>query len=556
MRTPISLPVVTALDELRKLRGYKPTRFKAPGSVYKEGFADAAVFFINNLRHTKGKWYGEPFELIDWQERLIRDVFGIVRKSDECRQFKTVYVEVPKKQGKSELAAAIALLLTCLDNERGGEVYGCANDRNQAGIVFDVAVEMVNQFPQLKRHMILSTWKKRLTYKPLDSFYQVLTADASTKHGINAHGVLFDELHALSDRKFFDVMMHGSGYSREQPLNFIITTAGVDRNSVCFEMHQKAADILENRIVDHKFYPVIYGAADDDDWTDPEVWKKANPSLGVTYPFEVIRDAYEDAKLNPVNENLFRQYNLNQWVKQTVRWMDMAKWDQCAFKFDLKALKGRMCYGGLDLSATNDITAFVLVFPPEYDDDKYICVPFFWLPEETLETRVKRDHVKYDVWKAQGLLKTTEGDVIRYSFIKKAIEDLGKQYKILSIGVDQWGAWQMIQELEDADFKINRIAQGYYMSPSTKQLMQLVLEQRLTHGGNEPLRWMADNLVVEMDAIGNIRPSKKKATEKIDGMIALIMALDLAVRNEDKPRKSVYDTRGIIGYGADGWFGM
>lgn len=512
------------------------------------------MYFVNNLRHTKGRWYGEPFELIDWQERIIRDLFGIVRKFDECRQFKTAYVEIPKKQGKSELAAAVALLLTCADLEHGGEIYGCASDRSQASIVFDVAVNMVDQFPQLSKLMKLNLGQKRLTFTPLDSFYQVLSADAYTKHGLNAHGVIFDELHAQPNRQLFDVMTKGSGDAREQPLHFIITTAGTDRNSICWEMHQKAEDVLRGNRIDPTFYPVIYSADDDEDWTSEKVWRRVNPSLGITVTMETMRQSFEDAKQNPVNENISRQLRLNQWVKQSVRWMNMEKWDGCAFKFDPKALENRICYGGLDLSSTTDITAFVLVFPPEDEDDKYIVLPFFWIPEESLETRVKRDHVPYDLWKAQGFLNTTEGDVIHYSFVEKFIEELGKEYNIKEIAYDRWGAWELTQNLEGLGFTVVPFGQGFKdMSPATKELMRLTLEHKITHAGNPPLRWMADNLYVSTDAAGNIKPNKQKATERIDGVVALIMALDRAIRNEGALPDSVYDTRSLLVYGEDGW---
>jgi phage terminase large subunit-like protein len=271
---------------------------------------------------------------------------------------------VPKKQGKSELAAAVALYLTCADGEWGAEVYGCASDRQQASIVFDVAVEMVNQCPALKKRMKLIPSVKRMVYLPTNSFYQVLSAEAYTKHGLNVHGVIFDELHAQPNRELFDVMTKGSGDARMQPLFFLITTAGTDRNSICWEIHQKADDILKGRKIDPTFYPVIYGIEDDDDWSDEANWYKANPSLGVTVDIEKLRDAFRNAKENPAEENLFRQLRLNQWVKQSVRWMPMDKWDNCAFPVNAEELKGKACYGGLDLSSTIDITAFVLVFPP------------------------------------------------------------------------------------------------------------------------------------------------------------------------------------------------
>ena len=345
-------------------------------------------------------------------------------------------------------------------------------------------------------------------------------------------------------------MIRGSGDAREQPLTFIITTAGVDRNSICFEVHQKAADVLEGRKYDPRFYPVIYGAADDDDWTDPEVWKKANPSLGVTVKFEAMQEAFQDAKDNPIIENNFRQLRLNQWVKQTFQAINMERWDECAYKFDMDQLKKRPCYAGLDLSTTTDITAFVLVFPPEYKDDKYIILPFFWIPEESLETRVRRDHVRYDQWWAQGFINTTKGDVIHYSFVEKTIVDLGKKYNIKEIAYDRWGSEYLIQNLTDAGFKVVRFGQGFKeMSPASKEFFQAIMEKRLAHAGNPVLRWMADNLRVDTDAAGNVKPDKEKATEKIDGIVATIMGLGRAALNEEKPKKPGR----IMVYGEDGW---
>lgn len=833
---------------IRTLKNYKPTDFMAEGSVYNKDSANMAVSFINCLNHTKGEWYGQPFELIDWQEQIIRDVFGIL-KPNGYRQFNTAYIEIAKKQGKSELAAAVALLLTCGDFEHGGEVYGCASDRQQASIVFDVAVAMVEQCSALKARIKPILSQKRLVYKPLGSFYQVLSAEAycmlpdtlielsdgsrkqavnievgdeilgcqstslafgkvksvekqmpspiyqittcrgrkvcvtenhrfltmvkgrrpqdqtheyhwvkakdllvndrvkialgwpsafsapinieeswalgawagdgecgrfrfinpdepvvnrmrlfieslggtlrseystrqkqedklyqmpiehhiigcgrrskspgrewvrlhfgqdsraktkripetilkgcpedwaaflagfldtdgfvpkqcnsvawtsesrellegcqmllarlevnaslnknkltvsglhqlqtvysrigcymshvekrkllqlksegsrymgfhahpsdrikrievlepaetvslevegihthatngilthNTKHGLNVHGVVFDELHAQPNRQLFDVMTHGSGDARKQSLYFLITTAGNDQHSICYEVHQKAKDILDGRKIDHTFYPVIYGAAEDDDWTDPKVWEKANPSMGITVELEKIRIACESAKYNPAEENLFRQLRLNQWVKQSIRWMPMEKWDKCSFAVDTEGLLGRVCYGGLDLSSTTDITAFVLVFPPEDQDDKYIILPYFWIPEDNIDQRVRRDHVPYDIWAQQDFLLTTEGNVVHYGYIESFIEDLGTKYNIKEIAFDRWGAVQMTQNLEGLGFTVVPFGQGFKdMSPPTKELMKLTLEEKLAHGGHPVLRWMMDNI--------------------------------------------------------------
>lgn len=528
------------------LKRYRPTKFMADGSTYDKGAADIAVSFINYLNHTKGEWHGQPFELIDWQEQIVRDVFGTL-KPNGYRQFNTAYVEIPKKQGKSELAAAVALLLTCGDYEHGGEVYGCASDRQQASIVFDVAVDMVEQCPALKSRIKPVLSQKRLIYKPLSSFYQVLSAEAYTKHGLNVHGVVFDELHAQPGRNLYDVMLHGSGDARKQPLFFLITTAGTDRHSICWEVHQKAEDVLQGRKIDPTFYPVIYGAPDGADWTSEKVWAQVNPSLGITVDIEKLRVACENARQNPAEENLFRQLRLNQWVKQSVRWMPMEKWDKCAFAVHPDQLAGRVCYGGLDLSSTTDITAFVLVFPPLDEDDKYIVLPFFWMPEDNIDLRVRRDHVPYDAWEKQGYLLTTEGNVVHYGFIESFIEGLGKKYNIREIAFDRWGAVQMVQNLEGLGFAVVPFGQGFKdMSPPTKELMKLTLEERIAHGGHPVLRWMMDNIFIKTDPAGNIKPDKEKSTEKIDGAVATIMALDRAIRNGGNDGVSVYDERGLL----------
>lgn len=531
---------------MRKLKNYKPTKFKAKDSYYDKEYADFAVAFIESLCHTKGTWAGKPFELMDWQEQIIRDLFGIL-KPNGYRQFNTAYIEIPKKNGKSELAAAVALLLTCGDGEQRAEVYGAAADRQQASIVFDVAADMVRMCPALNKRVKILASQKRLVYEPTNSFYQVLSAEAYSKHGFNVHGVVFDELHSQPNRKLYDVLTKGSGDARMQPLFFLITTAGTDTHSICYEIHQKAQDIIDGRKIDPTFYPVIYGADDTEDWTNPKVWKKCNPSLGETIGMDKVKTACESAKQNPGEENSFRQLRLNQWVKQAVRWMPMDKWDKCAFAVREDDLKGRVCYRGLDLSSTTDITAFVLVFPPLDEEDKYIILPYFWIPEDTLDLRVKRDHVPYDIWERQGYLQTTEGNVVHYGYIEKFIEELGKKFNIREIAFDRWGAVQMVQNLESMGFTVVPFGQGFKdMSPPTKELMKLTLEQKIAHGEHPVLRWNMDNIFIRTDPAGNIKADKEKSTEKIDGAVATIMALDRAIRCGNDTSESVYDSRGIL----------
>ncbi|MGU7998564.1 terminase large subunit [Streptococcus suis] len=526
---------------------YEPSPFMLPTSHYDKAKADRAVTFINNLSHTKGKWAGKRFDLLPWQEQIVRDLFGIV-KEDGNRQFLTAYIEIPKKNGKSELAAAIALYLLYADNEASAEVYGAACDRNQASIVFDVAKQMVQMSrPLEKRSKIMGATKRIVNYSNA-GFYQVLSAETGTKHGLNVSGLVFDEIHAQPNRHLYDVLTKGSGDAREQPLFFIITTAGTDRNSICYELHTKALDILNGRKKDTSFYPVVYGLSDEDDWNDEANWRRANPSLGHTIGIDRVREAYQQALDNPAEENVFKQLRLNMWTSSSVAWIPEHVYAKGNHPIQYDSLKGRSCYAGLDLSSTSDIAAFVLVFPPRFEEENYIVLPYFWLPEDTLELRCRRDHVLYDVWERQGYIKTTEGNVVHYGFIEKFIEDLSEIYHIKEIAYDRWNATQMVQNLEGMGLTMVPFGQGYKdMSPPSKELYKLMMEGKIQHGGHPVLKWMGQNVVMRQDPAGNIKPDKEKSVEKIDGIVALIMGLDRCIRHQTE-EGSVYDERGILSF--------
>ncbi len=529
-----------------KLKNYQPTRFMLPTSHYDKAKADRAVTFIENLCHTKGKWAGKRFWLLPWQEQLIRDIFGIV-KPDGNRQFRTAFVEICKKVGKSELAAAIALYLLYADNEPSAEVYGAAADRQQASIVFDVARQMVEMSPALMKRSKLMSATKRIVNYGNAGFYQVLSAEVGSKHGFSISGLVFDEIHTQPNRQLYDVLTKYSSDARQNPLHFIITTAGNDRHSIAFELHTKAIDILEGRRVDPTFYPVVYGLKDDEDWEDEANWYKVNPSLGYTVDIERLRDAYREAKQNPADEITFKWLRMNMWVSSTTSWIPDAIFMKGNEPIDMRLLEGRDCYAGLDLSSTGDITALVLIFPPRNSDEKYILVPYFWVPEETISQRVKANSVPYDVWEKQGHLLATEGNVIHYDFIEKFICDLGKKYHILEIAVDRWNATQMIQNLEGAGFTMVPFGQGFAsMSTPTKEFYRLLMEGQIIHAGHPVLRWMAGNVVIETDAAENIKVTKAKSKEKIDGIVASIMALDRCIRNQGETQGSVYDERGLL----------
>ena len=528
-----------------KLKNYKPSQFMLPTSRYDKKKADRAVTFIENLCHTKGKWAGTPFWLLPWQEQLIRDIFGIV-KADGNRQFRTAFVEICKKVGKSELAAAVALYLLYADNESSAEVYGAAADRQQASIVFDVAKQMVEMSPALMKRSKLMGATKRIVNYGNAGYYQVLSAEVGGKHGFSVSGLVFDEIHTQPNRQLYDVLTKGSSDARQNPLHFIITTAGNDRHSIAYELHTKAVDILEGRRVDPTFYPVVYGLKDDDDWEDEANWYKVNPSLGYTVDIERLRDAYREAKQNPADEVTFKWLRCNMWVSSTVAWIPDAIYMRGNESIEAASLEGRDCYAGLDLSSTGDITALVLIFPPRDENEKYVLLPYFWILEETIPRRVKANSVPYDIWEKQGYIMSAEGNVIHYDFIEKFIMYLSEKYHILEIAVDRWNATQMIQNLEGEGFTIIPFGQGFSsMSAPTKEFYRLLMEGRIIHGGNPVLRWMAGNVVIDTDPAGNIKVTKAKSKEKIDGIVAAIMALDRCIRQEGQSG-SVYDERGLL----------
>jgi len=530
-------------------------RFMLPTSHYEPQKAEFVQSFIAALRHTKAEWKGQPFILLPWQAEIIQTVFGTIG-ADGYRQFRTCYVEVAKKNGKTMLAAAIALYLLIADKEAGAEIYSCAADRQQASLIYREAAIMAKNCPALSRRVKVIDSQKRIIYSDTNSFYQVLSSEGYSKHGLNPHGVLYDETH-VADREMFRVMTHGSSDARRQPLHLFITTAGSNTHSVGYELHQKALDIRDGRKIDSSFLPIIYAAEETDDWTDPKTWAKANPSMGVTIPADSLMRACDSAKQNPTEENSFKQLRCCLWTQQAFRWMPMLLWDSCAFPVNEELLRGKPCYAGLDLSSTTDITALVLVFPPTDDCDKYQVLPYFWLPRDNIDLRVRRDHVTYDIWQSQGLFNVTEGNVVHYEYIENFIDRLRTKFDIREIAFDRWGAAQMVQNLENLGFTVVPFGQGFKdMSPPTKDLMRLVLSKQIAHGGNPVLRWMMDNVCIQtdsgsgeaigMDDAGNVKPSKAKSNEKIDGVVAMIMGLARALVNDGAPKESVYDTRGVV----------
>ncbi|MDP3911918.1 MAG: terminase large subunit [Gemmatimonadales bacterium] len=524
---------------------------------FDEAAADRAVrFFEKYLKHWKGEFAGRSLIPEPWERDIIRNVWGWKRRADGLRRYRKVYIEVPRKNGKSTLAGGLALLLLLADGEAGAEVYLAASDRSQAGIVFADASAMVEASPELRGRCEL--YKNTIVAPKTASKCVVLSKVASGKHGYNAHGLVIDELHAQPNRDLVDVLTTSMG-ARRQPLAIFVTTAGHDRRSICWEYHEYACKVRDGVIPDDAFYPVIYAADKDDDWTDPAVWAKANPSLGVAVKREYIAAECARAKEVPAYENTFRQLHLNQWTEQATRWLSLAAWDASALGPDgqpvpviEEALRGRECWSGLDLSSTLDVTALVHVFPEP--DGSWIVLPRFWIPLDQMRARVRRDRVPYDVWTRQGLITATDGNVIDYQFIRHQIVQDSKAFRIQELAYDPWNAQALVRELVDDGLPMVEFRQGFVsMSGPTKDLMTQTLARRIRHGANPVLRWMASNLVVRKDPAGNLKPDKEKSAEKIDGMVALTMGLDRAQKKQigsGKQGPSVYETRGVLVLGA------
>ncbi|MEE9296976.1 MAG: terminase TerL endonuclease subunit [Phycisphaerae bacterium] len=496
-------------------------------------------FFEHCLTLTAGEWRGQPFLLQPWQRAIVANLFGW-KRPDGTRRYREAFVYVPRKNGKSELAGGLGNFLIFADAEPGAQVYCAAADREQARLVFNAAKTMVQAEPEMTARSKVYT--NAIVVEATGSVLKVVSAEAYSKHGINAHGIIIDELHAQPNRELVDVLCTSTG-ARRQPLIIHITTADFDREgSICNEKYDYACKVRDGVIDDPAFLPVIYEAQPDDDWTDPRVWARANPNLGVSVSREYLERECRRAQETPSYENTFKRLHLNLRTQQDVRWLSLETWDACGgAAIDETALEGRTCYAGVDLSATTDLSALVLVF---HDDDGGITVvPRFWMPADNALKRERRDRVPFQTWARQGYIEMTPGNVVDYDRIRGRINELQTQFDIREIAIDRWNSTQLAVQLQGDGFEVVTFGQGFRdMTAPTKEWEKLVISAKLRHGGHPVMRWMASNVAVETDAAGNLKPSKKHSTERIDGIVAGIMALGRAmVRDQnDTPRIEVW----------------
>ena len=497
---------------------------------------DALDFFPDWLKHVKGELAGEPFVLEPWESAIVANTFGW-KRPDGSRRYREVLLYIPRKNGKTFLAAGMLVYVMFTDKEPGAEIYSAAADREQAGLVFDQVEGMVKQEPELRNRATIYT--KSITLNDGSGTYKKISSDANTKHGYNLHMAIVDELHTQPNRELVDALETATG-ARRQPLIVHVTTADFDRPSICNEKYNYACRVRDGLTEDEECLPIIYEISEKDDWMNPKVWQKANPNLGVSFKRSYMERKFKKAMEIPTFENTFKRLHLNSRTEQAVRWLILDKWDKCALldESDFSIVKW---YGGLDLASTVDIAAFVL-----YSPDNDAVVPFFWVPEDTAAIREKRDKALYETWARLGLLKLTPGNVTDYDIIRNDIVKIGEDFNIQEIAVDRWSSQQIQTQLQGDGFEMVPFGQGYAsMSAPTKELERLVVAGHLRHGGHDVLRWMASNVTIEEDAAENKKPSKKKSSEKIDGIVALIMAIGRAIAL-DEESESVYEKRGMV----------
>lgn len=500
---------------------------------------NAVINFIKkNLRHSKGEYAGKMFHPEKWEKKIIGHIFGWKNKKTNYRRFRKVFIYIPRKNGKTFICAALGLIGFVADDEMGAEIYCCAADSSQAGLVFSEASSMVEQNPELSNDIRVYRGYKSMKFEATGSYWRVLSSEAGTKHGLNPSFYVVDEVHAQKNSELMEVMETGTG-SRRQPLGIYLTTADMAGESACNRMLDYAHKVRDGIVKDMAFFPVVYEADRvNDDWMDEKIWYKANPNLGISIKLEYMKQQCARAKEDPAYENTFKRLHLNMQTEQEMRWMQMHEWDASGQKLKPVELLGKKCFAGMDLSAVSDITAFVLYFP-----DCSACLAWFWVPKKTAEKRIE-----YDLWAKEKYIEVEDGRIIDMERIRQRINEIKSQYEIQQIGYDPWNAAQLAKDLADKDgFNMVEFRQGYKsMNEPTKSLMKLVLEHKLVHFGNPVMRWMASNAQSMEDPTGNIKLTKpqKDSQLKVDGIIALVMAFGLSIANKTED-KSVYESKDI-----------
>ncbi|MBC8575838.1 terminase large subunit [Yanshouia hominis] len=529
---------------------------------FKQSFADYAIRFVECLKHGDD-FYGQPFLLLDWQKNAVGTFYGTLRDDADYRQYQYLYLEIPKKNGKSELAAALGLFHTFADEATYGEVYLVAADKGNAGIIFSAALSMLKQCPALLDRAKVRESTKEIVDTDSHTKMKVMSSEAYSKHGYKPTCVIFDELHAQPNRELWDIMTFGAGSARKQPVWIVLTTAGddPDRGSIGWEIHEKARRILDYRAgnTDGENYdnplwlPYIYGMPDDPeqcasiDIFDENLWSRCNPSLGVTIPIETLRNEALDARQSPSAERLFRWLRLNQWIAvKTAGWLPLPVYDAAEMVIPREELEGKRCYFGLDLSSTTDLTALCCLFPPQEGLDFWYLTFEAWAPADSLRERSRRDHIDAEGWAHSGALTATPGDCVDYDFVETRIIEQAKRTRLRLLGTDQWNSRMLTQRLMAAGIEVAEIQQSMSgMSGAMKALERLFRRGELRHERNPCARWCFGNVRCAVDGNENIKPMKNKSTGRIDVAVATVNAMAAAIiAGEDEDKSAVILSEG------------
>ncbi len=512
----------------------------ARGLVWRPELGQLVVEFCGMLNHSKGKWSGKPLALEPWQEFLVTTLYGWLR-DDGTRRFRRCYLEVARKNGKSTLAAALALYALVADGEPGAEVYCGATKKEQAKIIFAESQRMARASTSLNG--VLTVHTHSIFIRDTASRFVPLSADDKHASGHHVHMCIMDELHEHRTDELWNVMITGMG-SREQPLMLSTTTAGEDELSICGQERDYAERVLEGAVEADAFFPAVYAIDEESEWQDEGAWRKANPNLGVSVFLDNMRELADEARENMRKLHAFLRYRLNAWVSSTARWFRAEVWDRCMGAVDEEALAGKRCWGGLDLATVEDIAAWVLIFEPD-EDGVYPVLSRFFVPQDSIARRSQKVSVPYDVWAREGHLIPTPGGVIDHDFIFGTIDADSRRFSIQDIAFDRYGAASIYNRAEQIGLTMVAMGQGYLsMSGPSKELERLVLQEKIAYGEQPVMRWMGHNVVVVQDPADNIKPHKARSKEKIDGVVALIMGLDRAMRHST-PKRSVYEDRGV-----------
>lgn len=488
--------------------------------------ANRALLFFSLLKCTAGEWKGRPLVLADFQAWRLAVVLGWVRKDDGTRRFRRAYVEVARKNGKTEEAAALMLYGLLFDGEETAQVFSAATTRHQAKIVFNAAKIMLRQLatdsPGIRKRVQMLM--HRVVDTGTDSYMEALSSDAWTLDGLSPHLAVIDEYHAHPNNEVLKVLETGMG-ARRQPLTYIITTAGYNMEGPCYALRGVGLNILDGILSDETFFCVVYTLDAEDDWNDESVWIKANPGIGSTPKWPFMRSEHQKAKNEgKTAERDFLTKNLNIWVRSSTGWVKDADWMACPAVVDWGKMKGLRCWGGIDLASTSDFTALSLFFPGA-EGQPHTMRWYLWLPEDTYEARLRAMPVLRE-WHADGWVETTPGNVMDYDYIEARVLEVSKEYNLQVVGVDPYNSKQLIVKLQQAGVNIQFFSQGLmHMSTPTKEMERMIAKKEINTGGNPVIRWMLGNVATFQDKNANIALHKGKSTEKIDGVIAGIIAI-------------------------------